>query len=65
MFYLLYHSNNVLGVFDSLRCVESTISSLVHNKLTKVNNFNVIGRSLETKYSDEEGTVEAIVAIVN
>ena len=42
MFYLLYHSNNVLGVFDSLRCVESTISSLVHNKLTKVNNFNVI-----------------------
>jgi hypothetical protein len=42
MFYLLYHSNNVLGVFDSLRNVESTISSLVHNKLTKVNNFNVI-----------------------
>ena len=31
----------------------------------EVNNFNVIGRSLETKYSDEEGTVEAIVAIVN
>ena len=31
----------------------------------EANNFNVIGRSLETKYSDEEGTVEAIVAIVN
>ena len=31
----------------------------------EVNNFNVIGRSLETKYSDEEGTIEAIVAIVN
>ena len=42
MFYLLYHSNNVLGVFNSLKYVESTISSLVHNKLTKVNNFNVI-----------------------
>ena len=31
----------------------------------EANNFNVIGRSLETKYSDEEGTIEAIVAIVN
>ena len=42
MFYLLYHSNNILGVFRSLNAVESTISSLVHNKLTKVSNFNVI-----------------------
>jgi len=32
---------------------------------TEVNNFNVIGRALETKYSEEEGTVEAIVAIVH
>jgi hypothetical protein len=32
---------------------------------TEVNNFNVIGRSLETKYSEEQGTVEAIVAIVH
>lgn len=32
---------------------------------SEVNNFNVIGRSLETKYSEEEGTVEAIVAIVH
>ena len=31
----------------------------------EANNFNVIGRALETKYSDEEGTIEAIVAIVN
>lgn len=32
---------------------------------SEVNNFNVIGRALETKYSEEEGTVEAIVAIVH
>ena len=32
---------------------------------TEVNNFNVIGRALETKYSEEQGTVEAIVAIVH
>ena len=31
----------------------------------EVNNFNVIGRALETKYSEEQGTVEAIVAIVH
>lgn len=42
MFYILYHSNNVLGVFTSLNSAESTISSLVHNKLTKLCNFNVI-----------------------
>jgi len=31
----------------------------------EVNNFNVIGRALETKYSEEQGIVEAIVAIVH
>jgi len=32
---------------------------------SEVNNFNVIGRALETKYSEDEGTVEAIVAIAH
>ena len=32
---------------------------------TEVNNFNVIGRALEAKYSEEQGIVEAIVAIVH
>ena len=32
---------------------------------SEVNNFNVIGRALETKYSEVEGTVEAIVAIAH
>ena len=32
---------------------------------TEVNNFNVIGRALSTKYGEEQGVVEAIVAIVH
>lgn len=56
----------VIGPVDKGQRLVSAGNGLARGATrSEVNNFNVIGRSLETKYSDEEGTVEAIVAIVN
>ena len=56
----------VTGPIDKGQRLVSAGSGLARAATAEeANNFNVIGRSLETKYSDGEGTIEAIVAIVN
>lgn len=42
MFYILYHRSNILGIFNDLNLIKSEIHSLVHNNLSKVDNFSVV-----------------------
>ena len=42
MFYILYHKNRILGVYDNLDLVESEISSLVYNNLIDFNDVKVV-----------------------